>query len=126
MMFRLCQELPGGHRDLCVLRIDPSVLDIPGALVTAENAACGYARFYSAREGLQYVDREMTFAEWWTDPDPIVQSHKKAARCAEILIPDLVPTRYIMGAYTSCEATIRAVAEAGLPAATLNAHIFFC
>jgi hypothetical protein len=99
------------------------VLDIPGALVTAENAACGYARFYPASDGLRHVDRERAFAEWWTDPDPIIYSRKKAARCAEILIPDSIPPNFITGAYVSCEASLRAVTDAGV-AATVNAHVF--
>jgi hypothetical protein len=51
------------HAALCVLRVDPRVLDVPAVVVTDGNAASKYTRFAAAPEGLRIVDRELTFAE---------------------------------------------------------------
>lgn len=91
------------HRDLCVLRISTSVLDLPGVVVTDGNAASDYTtRFGSGRAGLVHVDKELTFAERWTDSDLRVQYEKKRRKCAEVLVPHRVPPDYIKGARVSC------------------------
>jgi hypothetical protein len=91
-----------GLRDsLCVLRVSPDVLDIPGTVVTDGNAASNYIRFAPAPHGVAIVTRDLAFAEWWTDGDEILQWRKKVARCAEVLVPDRVPPDLILGAYVS-------------------------
>src|SRR5579859_496366 len=55
------------RHDICVLSVDPAVLDIEGVVVSDRNVASGYARFAPGASGLDIVDRELTFAEWWTD-----------------------------------------------------------
>lgn len=56
------------HEEICVLRVDPGVLELDGVVVTDGNAASDYSRFAAAPQGLAEVDKEMTFAEYWTDP----------------------------------------------------------
>ena len=87
------------HAELCVLRVSCDVLDLPGVVVTDGNASSGYIRFGAAADGLEFIDRELVFATWWTDADPFEQMRKKSARCAEVLVPHNVPAEYIMGAY---------------------------
>jgi hypothetical protein len=114
------------HADLCVLRVDPGVLDLPAVVVTDGNAASKYTRFAAAPEGLRIVDRELTFAEWWTDPDYFVRLHKARAKCAEVLVPDAVPPRFLRGAYVSCEAALAPfeALNTGLDA-VVDPHLFF-
>nr|MBA2390780.1 DUF4433 domain-containing protein [Geodermatophilaceae bacterium] len=57
------------HRELCVLRISTDVLDLPGVVVADQNASSGYARFEPAPSGLEIIERDMVFAEYWTHPD---------------------------------------------------------
>ena len=115
------------HTTLCVLRVRSDVLDIPGAVVTDGNAvALRYTAYVAAPEGLRIVDRELTFAEWWTASDIIVYWRRKSAKMAEILVPDRVPPEFLTGAYVSCEESL-ARFEAlgtGVPA-TVNSHLFF-
>ena len=47
------------------------------------------------------VDNDRTFAEYWTDPNPIEYWRKKAAKCAEVLVPDRVDPKYFLHAYVS-------------------------
>lgn len=114
------------HAELCILRVDTNVLDTPGTVVTDGNAASKHTRFAPAPQGLRVVDRERTFAEWWTDLDQYEYYRKKNAKCAEILIPDVVPRNFLMGSYVSCqEALERYVALSVDLTAEINGYMFF-
>jgi len=113
------------HEQLCVIRVSPDVLDIPGTVVTDQNAASKYVRFAMAPDGLAIVDRERTFAEDWRHPDQITYWRQKSMKCAEVLVPDRVPPELLTGVYCS-GAPSRAAAQAmtNLPC-TINGHLFF-
>lgn len=113
--------------DLCVLRVSTKVMDIPGCLVSDQNAASAYARFRPAPEGLQAIEKTVVFAERWTHPeDPIHEWRHKAAMCAEVLVPSRVAPEYVIGAYVAQEDTVARVQSAwpGLPV-VVNSYIFF-
>ncbi|HSW02783.1 MAG TPA: DUF4433 domain-containing protein [Sedimentisphaerales bacterium] len=114
------------HLTICVLSVNPEVLNLPGTIITDSNAGSEYVRFAPAPHGLRIVDRERTFAEYWTDQDPIQQWRKKAAKCAEVLVPDQVDPRFVMGVYVSCEPAKRQVEalDLNLPV-TVQQHLFF-
>ena len=114
------------HRTLCVLRIEPAVLDLPGVAVTDGNASSVHVLFRAAPDGLKIVDKEMTFADDWRDPDEIQYWRKKTAKCAEVLVPDTVPPRFIFGAYVSGEEARHNLDGLGLGIPTeINAKMFF-
>lgn len=122
----MLRRVRGYHLDLCVLRVRPEVLDLPGVVVTDRNASSGYARFAPAPRGLAVVDRALTFAEYWTDPDEIVYYQKKSAKCAEVLVPDRVDPSYIIGAYVSCDEALVHFNGLGVGAtANVDGHLFF-
>ncbi len=113
--------------DLCVLRVSTAVLDIPGTVVTDQNAASTkYCAFREAPEGLAIVSRELTFAESWKHPgDQIAEWRHKAAKCAEVLVPDRVPPAHIDGvwvAHDDAKAAFEAM-KSGLPA-EVDSHLF--
>lgn len=115
------------HQSLCVLRIDASVLDLPGVIITDQNAASDYRRFLPSPAGLSMIDRDMVFAEYWTHPDDqIAEWRHKSIKCAEVLVPDSVDPTYIIGAYVSNAGSSEALAQQapGLQA-TINARLFF-
>ena len=89
--------------EVCVIGIDPTVLYLPGAIVTDANAGGDYARFASGPTGLSIVDRGRTFARYWTDADPIEYWRKKTAKCAEVLVPNRVEAKYCNHAYVRDE-----------------------
>jgi len=114
------------HGTLCVLRVSPQVLDLPGVVVTDSNASSKYVSFLAAPGGLKIVDKGMTFAENWRDSDQIQFWRNQAAKCAEVLVPDVVASKYIMGAYVSCEEARRTLDALGLDIPiTINAKMFF-
>lgn len=89
-----------GRRDICVLSIHASALELPGVVITDRNAATRMHRAeYVANGGLEFVDRATTFAHRWTHVDKLEYERRKAATQAEVLVPDRVPPRYIRGAY---------------------------
>lgn len=114
------------HATICVLSVSSDVLDLPGTIITDSNASSEYVRFASAPGGLRIVDRDLTFAEYWTDQDTIKQWRKKAAKCAEVLVPDQIAPRFILRIYVSCEQA-RGQVEAlalDLPVC-IQQHLFF-
>jgi len=87
------------RRELCVLSVASEVIDLPGVVVTDGNAASKYIRFGAGTDGLVIVDKDLTFAEYWTHEDPIEKFQRTTAKCAEILIPDRVSPDCIQHAY---------------------------
>jgi hypothetical protein len=117
----------GQHEELCVLQVSPDVLDLPGVVVVSGNASSGYVRFGPGPRGLAVVDRDLTFAEYWTDPDEIERWRKKCAKCAEVLVPDSVDPEHITGLYVSGEAGTQRVVALDIPEIpiTIDGHLFF-
>jgi len=114
------------HLSLCVLRIDPAILDLPGVVIADGNAASKYTGFWPSPSGLARLDGDLVFAEYWTDPDPIQQWRKASAKCAEVLVPDRVEPTYILGAYVSCvEAEQRLIGASPGIAVGVDEHLFF-
>ena len=113
-------------QDVCVIAVTTAVLDVPGVVITDSNASSEYVRFAAAPEGLRIVDRSRTFAEYWTDNDLIEQWRKKAAKCAEVLVPERVEPRFLAGIHVSSDEAREAVAglDTGLPV-TVDRHLFF-
>ena len=115
------------HLLLCVLRVSTDVLDLPGVIVSDQNAASEYVRFAPAPKGLRNVDKDLVFAESWVHPhDQIAHWRHKSTKCAEVLVPDVIAPGYIEGAYvsgTKGEKPLQAVAQALL--ITIDRNVFF-
>jgi hypothetical protein len=113
---------------LCVLRVSPDVLDLPGAVVTDGNSASpgGWTNFKAAPSGLAIVDHDLTFAEFWTSSDLFDYYRRKRAKFAEVLVPDRVPPEFLVGAWVcSQEAKEKFDAlETGLTC-EVDGHLFF-
>lgn len=114
------------HQSLCVLRINPDVINIAGVVITDGNASGDYVRFSAAPKGLAIVDRDWTFADDWRDPYQIQYFRKKAAKCAEVLVPDKVKPDYITGAYVSCQEALNRFQMLGTGLSVeIKSHLFF-
>lgn len=117
----MLSKLRGQNKELCVLAIDLTVLDLPEVVLTDQNAGSRYVGFWPSPAGLDRLDYDMIFAESWIDPHQIIYWRKKAAKCAEVLVPDVVPPEYITGIYVSCRQSAESVR--GLVGAHLPVHI---
>lgn len=114
------------REEICVLSISPDILDSHGVIVTDSNASSDYVRFAAAPLGLEIVDEGLTFADYWTDGDPIQQWRKKAAKCAEILVPDRVDPRFVCGGYVCCDESKAHLESLNVRlTVTVNRHLFF-
>ena len=128
MLFRL--KFSSGYSEICVLSISPEVLDLPGVIISDRNASSDYALFKPSPEGLEIVDKDLVFAGYWNHTDAVEKYKHVSIKCAEVLVPDRVPARYISGACVSCpeskEALEMKLSHAGLSInVVVNTYLFF-
>lgn len=94
----LSKRLPEVN-ELCVLRVSTKVLELPGAVITDQNAASDYVRFYAPKQW-QLLDWDAIFAMDWRHPDDQKAYWRhKSRKCAEALIPQQIEPRFITGVY---------------------------
>jgi hypothetical protein len=114
------------REEICVLRVDKDVLREDGVVISDRNAARDFARFAPAPQGFSIVDKEVTFADYWVNADPIREYEMKGAKCAEVLVPHRVHPKFIRGAYVACaEAESNLKAQCKTIRVTLDPHLFF-
>ncbi|HEX5495345.1 MAG TPA: DUF4433 domain-containing protein [Mycobacteriales bacterium] len=112
---------------IVVIRINPDILDIPGTVIADGNAAADATRFDPSPGGLVKLDEERVYATWWTDPDPWAYFEKKRQRCAEVLVPGVIPSEFLTGCY-ACENGVLRHCRTAAPelAVEVNSYVFFC
>ncbi len=115
------------HETTCVLRVSADVLDLPNVVITDQNAASGYCQFMPSPQGLAMVDGAMVFADDWRHPgNPAAYYRHRSIKCAEVLVPEVVPSGHIVGAYASGEAGRVALLGIKPPwEVTVDPHLFF-
>jgi len=122
--------LKDNHYELAVLAIDPNILDTSGVIVSDQNASREYALFKPAPDGLEMIDKNLIFAEFWTHPDPIKHYEHKGIMCAEILVPNKIDAGFVLRAYVSSDQS-HGVLLAMVTSVMLNldviinSHLFF-
>ncbi len=123
MLYRLIMN----DKNVCVLKINEAIIDLPGTIVADRNASSDWVRFYPAETGLAHIDEELIYARDWTNPDDQVDEwRRKSCICAEVLRPDQVDVKWIRGIYGSCEDTARRAKLAWSSAnVIINKDIFF-
>jgi hypothetical protein len=107
--------------------VAPDVLDASGVIIADRNAASDYVRFYAASTGIQALDKDLVFARFWTNADdPYEAMRHKSIKCAEVLVPDSVDPKFIVGAYVANVRALRAFEALGtrLPA-VIKGVMFF-
>lgn len=117
-----------GHQTLAVVSVSTDVLDLPGVVVSDQNAASKYVHFYAAPGGLDYLSAHYVLAREWGDPmvDQIDYWRRKSRRSAEVLVPERVDPRYLHGAYVSCDDSCTRCEALGLPLTfVVDADLFF-
>ena len=120
-------KLRSMHRTLSILRVSPEVLDLDGVVISDQNAARGLVRFHPAPDGLEFIDIDDVFAKSWTqhDNDHDIYQHR-GRMCAEVLVPDMVDSEYIIGAWVSYQETQdRILADNKELEVDVNCYLFF-
>lgn len=91
------------HTEMCILRLNVQVLELPEVVIADRNASSGYARFYQSPIGLERIDESLVFSRSWIHPDDMYQEMAHGSiTCSEVLVPDNVLPEYIIGAIVSC------------------------
>jgi O-acetyl-ADP-ribose deacetylase (regulator of RNase III) len=90
MMYRVVHERY--KRDLVVIGIKPSVLELPSVTVTDGNAANSPTQFFRASDGLKVIKDQWKViqSEWWNELDG-----SKRKIMAECLVPERIPPEYV-------------------------------
>ena len=122
--------LKDNHAKLAVLSISLDVLDLPGVVISDQNASRDYVLFKPSPDGLEMIDSELIFAEYWTHPDAIKYHKHKGIMCAEVLVPDKIGADYILKAYTSSAPSHEALVEVlgssvSKLEVSINSYLFF-
>ncbi len=84
------------NEEICILKFDRVVLDFEGVIVSDKNASSDYAAFYTPEVGLEHIDFGLVYARYWTDNDYYEQCRKKSIKCAEVLVPYVIPYEYVV------------------------------
>lgn len=86
------------NENLCILKVDCTIMNFKGVVLSDRNASSEYACFYTPEKGLEKIDFDIVYQKWWTDENPYEQMRKKSIKCAEVLIPYKVPYDFVVGA----------------------------
>ncbi|MDH4238499.1 MAG: DUF4433 domain-containing protein [Phycisphaerae bacterium] len=115
------------NNEICVLRINHEVFSLPGIVITDRNASCNYAGFYPYPDGLKKLDFDMIYATWWLhQDDPRLEELHKNIKGAEVLVPNCVYPKYIVGAYVCNRATGLRLKQTGFSGnIKINESLFF-
>lgn len=84
------------NENICILKFDRSILDFGGVIVSDRNASSTYASFYQPETGLREIDFRLVFATDWRDENQFEYFRKKSIKCAEVLVPNLVPYKFVV------------------------------
>lgn len=108
MMYKVTRKYP--HTEICVLCLDPAVLDLKEVVIADCNASSDYVRFYSSPEGLIHINSDLVFARSWKHPENIIEEWRHGSIiCAEILVPDKIDSGFIRKTYVSCNENMKTV-----------------
>lgn len=115
------------NNQICILRVNASVLDLPDVIISDRNAASNWVRFNSVIDGLAALDKDKIYARYWTNANNQYDLwESKSIKCAEVLIPDSVEPRYILGAYVANQTALKAFQRLGIQlTASIRNGIFF-
>jgi hypothetical protein len=109
MMYHVVHNNP--INDVCLIRISPEVLDLPEVAVSSTNASRYGVRFDPPTLGLAGLDLATVHEHNWSRPNDEVESYRrKGIKCAEVLVPDAIDPKYLLGAYAPNE-TVRTALE---------------
>jgi hypothetical protein len=115
------------NNEICILRIDATVLDLPGVIIADQNASSKYVRFYPVAQGLAAINKERLFDRFWKHPENQIEEWAhSSAKCAEVLVPDEVVPRYILGTYVANQAALAAIKKLRIElTVSIKSDIFF-
>lgn len=98
----MLSKLRDWNNEICILQVNHQVLDLSGVIISDRNASSRHVRFYTVEAGLEAIDKDKLFTQYWTHPENLFDEWAhKSIKCAEILVPEKVDPKYITGAYVA-------------------------
>lgn len=95
-----------GKYDLAILLLDANLLFQNGTVFTDGNATSGATSFFNDINEIDQLDWQCINADWYRDlPDGIRR------RCAEVLVPDTIPPRFIQQVAVRTQETLLVLDE---------------
>lgn len=116
------------NNDICILRINSNVLNLPGCIITDRNASSDYVKFFTVKDGLDKLEFDKIFDNYWhhVGYDEYDQMEHKSIKCAEVLIPLILSSNYIIGAYVMNEDVKEKLVKVGFnQPITIKNEMFF-
>lgn len=89
----------GEAADLCVLRVSTEVLALKGTVISDQNAASDWVRFLDPSQWSELAFDDIFAMDWRHPDDRVTYWRHKARKCAEVLVPHRVESRFLRGAY---------------------------
>ena len=81
---------------------------------------------YPSPEGLQYLNAKLIFAKKWVDENGWPDQEAKRTRMAEVLVPNLIPSRYIRSCFVDTSRKRReCMGYEALPSVVLSREVYF-
>jgi hypothetical protein len=84
---------------LCVLRLSTRVFGIDDVVITDQNASSDYVRFLDPSQWKFLAFDDIYATDWRHPDDQVAYWRHKARKCAEVLVPNVVHSKFITGAY---------------------------
>jgi len=83
---------------LCILKISTDILGLDSTIISDQNASSDYVWFLPPA-AIDMLDFDDIYAQDWGHSDKVQYWRQKSRKCAEVLVPNVIEPRYIMGAY---------------------------
>lgn len=123
MLFKRKDEAP----NLCVLSVSTKVLELPGTVISDQNAASDYVRFLHPSQ-LNLLAFDDIYAMDWRHPgDRIAYWRHKARKCAEVLVAHRIDPQFLIGARVLNSVAALRLGSLGFTLPVMvNPELFFC
>jgi hypothetical protein len=122
MLFKRKDEAP----HLCVLCVSTKVLELPGTVISDQNAASDYARFLHPSQWRLLAFDDIYATDWRHPNDPIAYWRHKARKCAEVLVEQFVDPQFLVGAHVQDDDAALQLSNLGFKLAiTVSPELFF-
>ena len=123
---KMLSKLRDRNEEIGILQIDKRVLLIENVIVSDRNASSDYVAFYPVDTGLGQLDFNKIYDRFWLHDDPMQQWIHGSIKCAEVLVPERIEPKYILGVYVYSKAVRERLKNQGIRLQiTINNSMFF-
>lgn len=123
---KMLSKLRDRNEEIGILQIDKRILLIENVIVSDRNASSDYVAFYPVDTGLSQLDFNKIYDRFWLHDDPMQQWIHGSIKCAEVLVPERIEPKYILGVYVYSKAVRNRLENQGIRLQiTINNSMFF-